>query len=120
MTESRSLGFLFSFRARRELGALGLAEIIERSSADSIKPLIVSIIGPLIRSCGDRHLPAVKKAILFALTTCLQFPQHCKPFFPQLQRSFQKAIQDAPSTADEAIRTQAEKGLEKLWCQKFE
>ncbi|MCO5555788.1 hypothetical protein L7F22_009333 [Adiantum nelumboides] len=107
-------GLMNGTAEQRELGALGLAEIILRSSAESIKPLIISIIGPLIRSCGDRHLPAVKKAILFALTTALQFPQHCKPFFPQLQRSFQKAIQDAPSTAEEAIRKQAEAGLELL------
>ncbi|PWN35796.1 ARM repeat-containing protein [Meira miltonrushii] len=107
-------GLMNGTAEQRELGALGLAEIILRSSAESIKPLIISIIGPLIRSCGDRHLPAVKKAILYALTTALQFPQHCKPFFPQLQRSFQKAIQDAPSTAEEAIRKQAEAGLELL------
>lgn len=95
----------------REQGALGLADIVERSSAESIKPLIVSMIGPLIRACGDRHLPHVKAAILYALSAMLRFPQHCKPFFPQLQRSFQKAVGDPHSVK---VRITAGKGLGRL------
>jgi hypothetical protein len=110
-------GLMNGTAEQREMGAMGLADIVQRSSADSIKPLIVSMIGPLIRSCGDRHMPAVKLAIVYALTAMLRFPQHCKPFFPQLQRSFQKSIVDAGITEDH-IRQQAEEGLEKLMaCQ---
>lgn len=95
----------------REQGALGLADIVERSSSESIKPLIVSMIGPLIRACGDRHLPHVKAAILYALSAMLRYSQHCKPFFPQLQRSFQKAVSDPYSVK---VRTTAGQGLGRL------
>lgn len=104
-------GLMNGTAEQREMGAYGLADIVERSSSDSIKPLMVSMIGPLIRTCGDRHMHQVKTAILYALSTMLQFPQHCKPFFPQLQRSFQKAVSDLSSNK---VRTQAGIGLGRL------
>lgn len=104
-------GLMNGTAEEREQGAYGLADIVERTSAESIKPLIVSMIGPLIRSCGDRHQPQVKAAIVYSLTAMLRYPQHCKPFYPQLQRSFQKAVSDPYSVK---VRTQAGVGLGKL------
>jgi hypothetical protein len=104
-------GLMNGTAEQREQGAYGLADIAQRTSAESIKPLIVSMIGPLIRSCGDRHQPQVKVAILYALTAMLRFPLHCKPFYPQLQRSFQKAVTDPYSIK---VRTQAGVGLGQL------
>ncbi|CAD6986051.1 unnamed protein product [Tilletia controversa] len=88
-------GLMNGTAEQREQGALGLSDIVERTSADAIKPFVTTIVGPLIRACGDRHTPPVMAAILTALTTTLQHvAQHCRPFYPQLQRSFQKAVAD--------------------------
>ncbi|PWN39719.1 ARM repeat-containing protein [Ceraceosorus guamensis] len=89
-------GLLNGTAEQREQGAYGLADIVERTSADAIKPFVIQMVGPLIRACGDRHPGAVKAAILVSLTTTLRVvPQHTKAFLPQLQRSFQKAVSDA-------------------------
>ncbi|KAE8244826.1 hypothetical protein A4X13_0g6225, partial [Tilletia indica] len=67
-------GLMNGTAEQREQGALGLSDIVERTSADAIKPFVTTIVGPLIRACGDRHTPPVKAAILTALTTTLQHP----------------------------------------------
>lgn len=83
---------------QRQNGALGLSDIVERTSADAIKPFVTSMIGPLIRLCGDRHPPPVKAAILTSLDTMVRrIPALVRPFYPQLQRSYQKAVSDASS-----------------------
>ncbi|PWY99964.1 ARM repeat-containing protein [Testicularia cyperi] len=83
---------------QRQNGALGLSDIVERTSADAIKPFVTSMIGPLIRLCGDRHPPPVKAAILTSLDTMVRrIPLLVRPFYPQLQRSYQKAVADASS-----------------------
>ncbi|KAK0553938.1 translational activator of GCN4 [Tilletia horrida] len=98
-------GLMNGTAEQREQGAMGLSDIVERTSADAIKPFVTTIVGPLIRACGDRHTPPVKAAILVALTTTLQHvAQHCRPFYPQLQRSFQKAVADPISVT---VRTRA-------------
>jgi len=91
-------GLMNGTAEQREQGAMGLSDIVERTSAEAIKSFVTTIVGPLIRACGDRHTPPVKAAILMALTTTLQHvAQHCRPFYPQLQRSFQKAVADPVS-----------------------
>ncbi|GAK66330.1 ARM repeat-containing protein [Moesziomyces antarcticus] len=83
---------------QRQNGALGLSDIVERTSAEAIKPFVTSMIGPLIRLCGDRHPPPVKAAILTSLDTMVRrIPALVRPFYPQLQRSYQKAVSDASS-----------------------
>ncbi len=63
------------------------------------------MIGPLIRLCGDRHPPPVKAAILTSLDTMVRrIPALVRPFYPQLQRSYQKAVSDASSAT---VRTKA-------------
>lgn len=91
-------GLMNGTAEQREQGALGLADLVERTSADAIKPFVTIMVGPLIRMCGDRHAPPVKAAILVALNTMLlRIPQHVRPFYPQLQRSYQKAVADPTS-----------------------
>ena len=83
---------------QRQNGALGLSDIVERTSSDAIKPFVTSMIGPLIRLCGDRHPPPVKAAILTGLDTMVRrIPALVRPFYPQLQRSYQKAVADLSS-----------------------
>lgn len=90
---------------QRQNGALGLSDIVERTSAETIKPFVTSMIGPLIRLCGDRHPPPVKAAIITSLDTMVRrIPALVRPFYPQLQRSYQKAVSDASSAT---VRTKA-------------
>ncbi|CDS01548.1 related to translation activator GCN1 [Sporisorium scitamineum] len=97
---------------QRQNGALGLSDIVERTSADAIKPFVTSMIGPLIRLCGDRHPPPVKAAILTSLDTMVRrIPALVRPFYPQLQRSYQKAVSDASSAT---VRTKAAVALGNL------
>lgn len=83
---------------QRQNGALGLSDIVERTPADVVKPFVTSMIGPLIRLCGDRHPAPVKAAILTSLDTMVRrIPALVRPFYPQLQRSYQKAVSDGSS-----------------------
>ncbi|PKI85938.1 translational activator of GCN4 [Malassezia vespertilionis] len=91
-------GLLHGNVEQREAAAAGLAELVEKSGAEEIKPFITSMVGPLIRLCGDRHAPPVKVAILDALDTMVRrVPRLVRAFYPQLQRSFQKALGDPSS-----------------------
>ncbi|KDN49927.1 ARM repeat-containing protein [Tilletiaria anomala UBC 951] len=102
-------GLLNGTAEQREQGAYGLADLVDRTSAEAVKPFVVQMVGPLIRACGDRHAPAIKIAIFTALNTMLQrVPQHCRPFYPQLQRSFQKGVVDPISSN---VRLHAGNGL---------
>ncbi|WFD21014.1 translational activator of GCN4 [Malassezia caprae] len=102
-------GLLQGSAEQREQGALGLADLVEKSEADAIRPFLTMMVGPLIRLCGDRHAPPVKSAILLSLDTMVRrVPALVRPFYPQLQRSFQKALSD-PSSA--TVRTKAATAL---------
>ena len=84
---------------QREQGALGLSDVVEKTSAEAVRPFVTGMVGPLIRLCGDRHTPPVKTAILASLETMLRrIPALVRPFYPQLQRSFQKAVTDPSSS----------------------
>ncbi|WFD44262.1 translational activator of GCN4 [Malassezia psittaci] len=97
---------------QRENGALGLADVVQKSVPEVLKPFITSMVGPLIRLCGDRLVPPVKTAILSALDTMVaKVPQLVRPFYPQLQRSFQKALNDPSSNT---VRTKAGVALGQL------
>ena len=74
----------------------GIAEMIRRTSPNSLKPVIVPMIGPLIRAIADRHASA--GAVLLALATLLEkAPLLAKPMLPQIQRTALKYLADLNS-----------------------
>ncbi|KAL9104714.1 MAG: hypothetical protein Q9163_000392 [Psora crenata] len=88
--------------------ALAISDVIDRSSADSLKPFITQITGPLIRVVSERSVD-VKEAILLTLNNLLdRTPTLLKPFLPQLQRTFAKCLADPSS---EVLRSRAARAL---------
>ena len=55
----------------KESAAIGLGEVINLTSAESLKPTVVHITGPLIRVLGDRFSAGVKSAVLDTLASLL-------------------------------------------------
>ncbi|KAG5056227.1 hypothetical protein JHK85_008737 [Glycine max] len=95
----------------REQAALGLGELIEVTSEQSLKEFVIPITGPLIRIIGDRFPWQVKSAILSTLTTMIKKGGiSLKPFLPQLQTTFVKCLQDSTRT----VRSSAALALGKL------
>ncbi|KAJ1414656.1 TOG domain [Sesbania bispinosa] len=95
----------------REQAALGLGELIEVTSEQSLKEFVIPITGPLIRIIGDRFPWQVKSAILSTLTIMIRKGGiSLKPFLPQLQTTFVKCLQDSTRT----VRSSAALALGKL------
>ncbi|XP_019420925.1 PREDICTED: eIF-2-alpha kinase activator GCN1 isoform X4 [Lupinus angustifolius] len=95
----------------REQAAIGLGELIEVTSEQSLKAFVIPITGPLIRIIGDRFPWQVKSAILSTLTIMIRKGGiSLKPFLPQLQTTFVKCLQDSTRT----IRSSAALALGKL------
>lgn len=93
---------------QRTQSAMAINEIIDKTSGDSLKPFVTQITGPLIRVVSERSVE-VKAAILLTLNHLLEkIPTFLKPFLPQLQRTFTKALAD---TSSEVLRTRAAKAL---------
>ena len=79
----------------REMAAEALGELVAVTSQEALRPFVVQITGPLIRTVGDRFAPEVKAAILGALGLLVQKGGvGLKPFVPQLQTSFLKCLHD--------------------------
>ncbi|GMF38205.1 unnamed protein product [Phytophthora fragariaefolia] len=79
----------------RQSAAAGLGELVELSSAPALRPYLIKLTGPLIRIAGDRFPGHVKAAILQTLETILtKGGVALKPFLPQLQTTFVKALND--------------------------
>lgn len=96
---------------QREQSAYAIGDLVERTEESALKPFTTQLTGPLIRviTQATTYPPAVKSAILSALTTLLaRVPAFVKPFFPQLQRTFVKAAQDPASLA---VRNRAVEAL---------
>ncbi|TFY83754.1 hypothetical protein EWM64_g252 [Hericium alpestre] len=96
---------------QREQAAYVIGDLVERTEETAIKPFVVPFTGPLIRVAtqATTYPPAVKTAILSALTTMLErIPAFVKPFFPQLQRTFVKSTSDPASII---VRTRAAQAL---------
>ncbi|KAG1889550.1 armadillo-type protein [Suillus subluteus] len=96
---------------QRENAAYAIGDLVERTEESAIKPFVVPFTGPLIRVAtqATTYPPGVKTAILSALASMLErIPGHVKPFFPQLQRMFVKAISD---TSSAVVRTRAADAL---------
>lgn len=93
---------------QRTHAALAISDVIDRTSAESLKPTVTQIAGPLIRVISERSID-VKSAILLTLNNLLEkIPVFLKPFLPQLQRTFAKSLAD---TSSEVLRTRAAKAL---------
>ncbi|CAG8500654.1 3053_t:CDS:10 [Acaulospora colombiana] len=102
-------GLMYGTAEIRENSALGIGDLIQRTSADALKPFVTQITGPLIRIIGERYPPQVKAAILQTLSLLLtKVPALLKPFLPQLQRTFIKSLTD-PSSA--LVRSRAASAL---------
>ena len=96
---------------QRTRAAVGISEIVDRSSPDSLKPYVTQMTGPLIRVVSERSVE-VKCAILQTLSQLLEkIPTFLKPFLPQLQRTFTKSLADPSS---EELRTRATRALSTL------
>ncbi|KAG1829542.1 armadillo-type protein, partial [Suillus subalutaceus] len=89
---------------QRENAAYAIGDLVERTEESAIKPFVVPFTGPLIRVANKPpHI------LLVALASMLErIPGHVKPFFPQLQRTFVKAISD---TSSAVVRTRAADAL---------
>jgi len=84
---------------QKEAAAQGLGEVIKVTSAEALKPSVVHITGPLIRILGDRFVHSVKTAVLDTLAILLaKASAMLKPFLPQLQTTFLKALNDTNRT----------------------
>ncbi|ORY56414.1 armadillo-type protein [Pseudomassariella vexata] len=93
---------------QRTQAALAISDIVDRTSEASLKPFVTQITGPLIRVVSERSTD-VKAAILLTLNNLLEkMPTALKPFLPQLQRTFARALAD---TTSELLRTRAAKAL---------
>ncbi|KAK7030667.1 TOG domain-containing protein [Favolaschia claudopus] len=96
---------------QREQAAYAIGDLVERTEENAIKPYVVPFTGPLIRVAtqATTYPPAVKTAILSALTSMLErIPVFVKPFFPQLQRTFVKSASDPASVV---VRNKAAEAL---------
>ncbi|KAH7959004.1 hypothetical protein HPB49_007290 [Dermacentor silvarum] len=79
----------------KEQAAQGLGEVIRLTDAASLRQSVISITGPLIRIIGDRFSFSVKVAVLETLALLLaKVGVQLKPFLPQLQTTFLKALND--------------------------
>jgi len=101
-------GLMNGTAEQRTQAALAISDMIDRTSADGLKPFVTQITGPLIRVVSERSVD-VKAAILLTLNNLLEkIPTFLKPFLPQLQRTFAKSLAD---TSSEVLRTRAAKAL---------
>ncbi|XP_038618375.1 eIF-2-alpha kinase activator GCN1 [Tachyglossus aculeatus] len=104
-------GVLAGNPEQKEEAAKALGLVIQLTSAEALKPSVVSITGPLIRILGDRFSWNVKVALLETLSLLLaKVGIALKPFLPQLQTTFTKALQDS----NRAVRLKAADALGKL------
>ncbi|KAJ5170711.1 uncharacterized protein N7500_003494 [Penicillium coprophilum] len=101
-------GLLNGTTDQRTQSALAMSDIIDRTRAESLKPFVTQITGPLIRVVSERSVD-IKCAIFYTLNKLLEkIPLAVKPFLPQLQRTFARGLAD---TTSETLRNRAAKGL---------
>ena len=95
----------------REVAATAIGELVDYTSPEALKPSYVKITGPLIRIVADKFPWQVKAAILATLGGIIdKGGVALKPFQPQLQTTFVKALSD-PTTA---VRARGVAALAKL------
>ncbi|XP_039627562.1 eIF-2-alpha kinase activator GCN1 isoform X1 [Polypterus senegalus] len=104
-------GVLTGNPEQKEEAAKALGLVIKLTSAEALRPSVINITGPLIRILGDRFSWNVKVALLETLTLLLgKVGIALKPFLPQLQTTFLKALQDS----NRCVRLRAAEALGKL------
>lgn len=90
-----SHGLMYGNSEQKELSASAMAEVVDRTPAENLRPFATTITGPLIRVIGEKVSSDVKSAILTALTNLLlKIPQFLRPFIPQLQRTIVRSLSD--------------------------
>ncbi|KAI8916484.1 armadillo-type protein [Powellomyces hirtus] len=88
-------GLMYGSADCREQSALGLGDLVRRTTPEALKPYVTQITGPLIRVIGDRFPSGVKSSILMSLGHLLdRVAPMLKPFLPQLQRTFVKCLSE--------------------------
>lgn len=101
-------GLMNGSAEQRTQAALAISDLIDRTSAEGLKPFVTQITGPLIRVVSERSTE-LKAAILLTLNNLLEkIPTFLRPFLPQLQRTFAKSLADPSS---EILRSRAAKAL---------
>lgn len=101
-------GLMNGSAEQRTQAALAISDLIDRTSAEGLRPFVTQITGPLIRVVSERSTE-LKAAILLTLNNLLEkIPTFLKPFLPQLQRTFAKSLADPSS---EVLRSRAAKAL---------
>lgn len=104
-------GLMYGSPEVREAAASGIGELVDVTSPNFLRPFLIKITGPLIRIVGDRFPAGVKAAILQTLGLLLgKGGANLKPFVPQLQTTFVKALGDS----SRAVRKQARTALSQL------
>ena len=101
-------GLMNGSAEQRTQAALAISDLIDRTSAEGLRPFVTQITGPLIRVVSERSTD-LKSAILLTLNNLLEkIPTFLKPFLPQLQRTFAKSLADPSS---EVLRSRAARAL---------
>ncbi|XP_068166575.1 stalled ribosome sensor GCN1 [Antennarius striatus] len=104
-------GVLTGSPEQKEEAAKALGGVIKLTSPEALRPSVINITGPLIRILGDRFAWTVKTALLETLALLLaKVGIALKPFLPQLQTTFLKALQDS----SRAVRLRAAEALGQL------
>lgn len=79
----------------KEQSALTLCDCIKLSEGEPLKSCVMAVTGPLIRVLGERYSWTVKSAVLDSIYyLLLKVDMTLRPFLPQLQPSFLKALND--------------------------
>ncbi|KAF2664507.1 translational activator [Microthyrium microscopicum] len=104
-------GLMYGTTHEREKSALAMADIIDRTSNASLARSVTGICGPLIRMFGEKSVDA-RSAIVYCMYRLVKRnPTGLRAFFPQLLRSFAKALATPES---EIVRRRAALGLGEL------
>ncbi|KAJ2862732.1 translational activator of GCN4 [Coemansia erecta] len=104
-------GLLTGTPDTKERAVRGMARLVQFTAPAALRLFATGITGPLIRIVGDRNPPNVKAAILSTLGLLLaQVPALMRPFLPQLQRTFVRAL----SEQDDLVRQRAAAALAAL------